>query len=409
VVHGNEGHDVMWGDFGIIVVPTALQVPATPAASRELEDDVKVVLRDLNDYLTRRRHRSSYDELHARYAHPHYGERGGVNQEVTIGAGNDRLYGDSGDDVVLGDSGSLFVMSLAGELGPPPAAWSGLAFDLRYLWREDFELAGHYRRDGGDSRISNDQIWGGEGNDFLYGQHRDDAVQGNAGSDLVFGGDTGLDVLAGGPEVNPGDVDDVRARGDDSPKLQQLTVFQTRVAAALSAGLAARSVIPEDTDTDGTVTALDVLLLINYLNAGPLYAGVAVSGVEFPAAYDVNRDGRVTALDVLLVINYLNVATMAGGEGAGESESYPEVFATAPSASLPVASSPAAPVPAAAASRESPTWPAFDSRDDAWTTEAADVVQKSSFAGFEPALSDFDDVLDDIAEQISRNWQSSKP
>ena len=59
------------------------------------------------------------------------------------------------------------------------------------------------------SRISNDQIWGGEGNDFLYGQHRDDTVQGNAGSDLVFGGDTGLDVLAGGPQVNPGDVDDV--------------------------------------------------------------------------------------------------------------------------------------------------------------------------------------------------------
>ena len=136
-------------ESGIIAVPTALQAPATAAASRDLEDDVKVVLRDLNDYLTRRRHRSSDVELHARYDHPHYGERGGVNQEVTIGAGNDQLYGDSGDDVVLGDSVSVFVMSIAGTFGPPPALWSGLAFDLKYLWREDFELAGHYRRDGG--------------------------------------------------------------------------------------------------------------------------------------------------------------------------------------------------------------------------------------------------------------------
>jgi Ca2+-binding RTX toxin-like protein len=407
VVHGNEGHDVMWGDFGILAVPTALQVPATPDESRELEDDVKVVLRDLSDYLTRRRHRSSYDELHARYDHPHYGERGGANQEVTIGAGNDRLYGDSGDDMVLGDSASLFVMSLADELGPLPASWSGLAFDLRYLWREDFELAGHYRRDGGDSRISNDQLWGGEGNDFLYGQHRDDTVQGNAGSDLVFGGDTGLDLLAGGPEVNPGDVDDVRARGDDSPKLQQLTVFQTRVAAALSALLAAGSGIPEDTDTDGTVTALDVLLLINYLNAGPLYAGVPVPGVDFPAAYDVNRDGRVTALDVLLVINYLNAATVAGGEG--ESASYPEVFAATPSASPPAAPSPAAMVPAAAASRASPLWPAFASRDAVRAVRVTTVAHALDADPLAAALADLDDVLDDIAEQISRDRRQVKP
>ena len=154
-------------------------------------------------------------------------------------------------------------------------------------------------------------------------------------------------------------------RGDDSPKLQQLTVFQTRVAAALSAIFTPRSVIPEDTDGDGTVTAVDVLLLINYLNAGPLYTGASAPGGGFPALYDVNRDGRVTPLDVLLVINYLNAAAVAGGEG--ESASYPEAFVTTPSASLSSAILLSEPIPAAAERRESPLWPAFDSRDDAGT------------------------------------------
>ena len=119
-------------ESGIIAVPTALQAPATVAASRELEDDVKVVLRDLNDYLTRRRHRSSDGELHARYDHPHYGERGGVNQEVTIGAGNDQLYGDTGRRRDPGRQ-RLAVRDVAGGQAWPAAGLverAGLRFEV---------------------------------------------------------------------------------------------------------------------------------------------------------------------------------------------------------------------------------------------------------------------------------------
>jgi hypothetical protein len=58
---------------------------------------------------------------------------------------------------------------------------------------------------------------------------------GNAGSDLVYGGDGGNDLVSGGPEFNPGDVNDVRVRGDDWPKLGPRKVLQTYVAQAITA------------------------------------------------------------------------------------------------------------------------------------------------------------------------------
>jgi hypothetical protein len=208
---------------------------------------------------------------------------------------------------------SLFVTVLGGVLGPPPSTWNDPEFELPDLARQDFELAGHYRRDGGPSQINSDRIWGGAGDDLLYGQGGDDSMQGNAGSDLVFGGDGAFDSVQGGPEANPGDKDDVRPRGDDWPKRGNLTELQTRVAANVSAVLQIELqhavdftmpvLVTQDVNADGRVTPLDVLLLINFLNAdteaSSLFGWV-------PPAFDVNRDGRVTPLDVLLVINFLN-------------------------------------------------------------------------------------------------------
>ena len=89
---------------------------------------------------------------------------------------------------------------------------------------------------------------------------------------------------------------------------------------------------------------------------------------------------------------------MAGGEG--ESAPYPEAYVTASSASLP-----SEPIPAAAERRESPLWPAFDSRDDAGTVRGTAVAQAFDADPLEAALADMDGVLDDIAEQISRDWR----
>jgi hypothetical protein len=63
--------------------------------------------------------------------------------------------------------------------------------------------------------------------------------------------------------------------------------------------------LPQDVNNDGCVSPIDVLLLINRMNA----FGVGVLPVPRPAGagfFDVSGDGALTPLDVLMVINYLN-------------------------------------------------------------------------------------------------------
>ena len=67
-----------------------------------------------------------------------------------------------------------------------------------------------------------------------------------------------------------------------------------------------------DVNTDGLVTAIDALLIINHLNqqgSGP--AGALTH-------LDPNGDGIIAPLDALLVINDLN-QRLTGGDGEGES------------------------------------------------------------------------------------------
>ena len=71
---------------------------------------------------------------------------------------------------------------------------------------------------------------------------------------------------------------------------------------------------PLDVNGDGVVTPLDVLALVNYLNAQPGRA-LPRRAAPPPAYYDVNQDGRCTPLDVLLVINQLNGQSAGRGEG----------------------------------------------------------------------------------------------
>jgi hypothetical protein len=144
-------------------------------------------------------------------------------------------------------------------------------------------------------------------------------------------------------------------------------------------------------------------LLINYLNAHVSSAGMPVG--DFPPAYDVNRDCRVTPLDVLLVINYLNIASLAGGEG--ESASDFSLYATVSSVSAPAVSS-----RVEAVSRK--TSPRFVFSSPAGTLDAQRVAVpnalKSHLRTDRPAVledlldEEFQDVLDDIAAQVSLDW-----
>ncbi len=75
-----------------------------------------------------------------------------------------------------------------------------------------------------------------------------------------------------------------------------------------------------DVNADGAVSPIDVLLIINYLNAGnsSFLPGTGI----IPEPYlDPTGDELVTPQDVLAVINFLN-ANSQGGQGEGESTEY---------------------------------------------------------------------------------------
>ncbi len=179
---------------------------------------------------------------------------------------------------------------------------------------------------------------------------------------------------------------------------------------------------PYDVSGDGVVTALDVLLVINWLNAhgfGPLPPSPTV----VPAYLDVDGNGRVTPLDALLVINRLNLASQEAGEGEADTASlwtgqaalsreqkefasttvpvYPADMTAA--IARPVVSPHGTPRPVSLAEfdrgniRPVPRDRVRDSlHDRAWrdvATAEADIVP-----------SDLDDILSDLAEDVLRHW-----
>jgi len=69
---------------------------------------------------------------------------------------------------------------------------------------------------------------------------------------------------------------------------------------------------PRDVSFDKSITALDALLILNYLNSrhrGDEPAGESGS----PIYYDVSADNVITPLDTLLVLNYLNSKSIQSG------------------------------------------------------------------------------------------------
>ncbi len=75
---------------------------------------------------------------------------------------------------------------------------------------------------------------------------------------------------------------------------------------------------PCDVNGDGAVWAVDVLTLINYINAHAADPSLPPPPETPPPYYDVNADGACTAADPLMVINALNNRGVGGGAGEGE-------------------------------------------------------------------------------------------
>ena len=76
-----------------------------------------------------------------------------------------------------------------------------------------------------------------------------------------------------------------------------------------------------DVDNDGFVSAIDALVLINFINT--FGGGILPQNLARPPYLDVDGDSAVSSLDVLAVINHLNGASpgLEGGEGEGSAVS----------------------------------------------------------------------------------------
>ncbi|MCB9875897.1 MAG: tandem-95 repeat protein, partial [Planctomycetaceae bacterium] len=93
-----------------------------------------------------------------------------------------------------------------------------------------------------------------------------------------------------------------------------LTTVQITVNSGNSPTTWHNSQNPFDVNNDGNVSAVDVLQIINDLNANGSRVLPVLSGA--PPFLDVNNDGSVTPIDALQVINRINSGSSGEGEGS---------------------------------------------------------------------------------------------
>lgn len=154
-------------------------------------------------------------------------QAGGGNDLIDAGVDADSVTAAGGNDTVIAGEGSDTV---TGDLGN----------DLIYGGTEDITTDPTHLVDGVDPDAENnrDSLFGGMGDDTLYGQDDDDTLEGGQGNDLIYGGidedqlsgsagnDTlvggqGADTMVGGGDrdlflgADAGDVVDGSETGDD--------------------------------------------------------------------------------------------------------------------------------------------------------------------------------------------------
>ncbi len=129
-------------------------------------------------------------------------------------------------------------------------------------------------------------------------------------------------VLSGTPTANDAGATQLRYTATDSAGAAASTQFTVTVTAITHPWHNTDD--PLDTNDNGSISPVDALIVINYLNSG---APREITGGSSPTFgfLDTSKDNVVSPLDALLVINVLNRRGSGegegGGKGAGESAS----------------------------------------------------------------------------------------
>ncbi len=176
---------------------------------------------------------------------------------------------------------------------------------------------------------------------------------------------------------------------------------------------------PFDVDGQSVVSALDVLIMINYINFNLGQTTLPSAPVEPHPFYDVNGDDACSTLDVLMVINYIN-SRSPGAAGEGEAAAVTLVYSSA-------YQSAAAQRPAAnTVLPQTADWRDVESEQEAAALAAWSMVMdaEADFAGdrglargnhdgktsARPDINVLEDVLEidrvltDIAGDVARGW-----
>ena len=113
--------------------------------------------------------------------------RGGGNDTITGSRASDTIYGQEGDDLLVGDAPS------ESEEGSTVGSIEGTTVTSITEMSPD-ELDAFIESVEGTDADGGDRLFGGTGNDVLFGMGGDDFIEGGAGEDAIFGG-AGNDII----------------------------------------------------------------------------------------------------------------------------------------------------------------------------------------------------------------------
>ena len=201
-IFANKGDDVVFGDTAQFSVD---------GATVSLAEYVKAQLgfnpstADVIDYV-----REHPEEISDALTPNADADKPDMPDALIGGEGNDVMYGQGGNDLLIGDGSNTSgaddtLHRLAQELGTltggshgvTPASLSDAILNLGHDSAKLHELADWSEKHLENSSDGDDWLFGGEGNDVLFGLGGNDHLYGGSGDDILFGG-SGDDYLDGG-------------------------------------------------------------------------------------------------------------------------------------------------------------------------------------------------------------------
>ena len=151
---------------------------------------------------------------------------GGPGDDILYGGyGNDNISGNNGDDTIYGSNGDD---EISGNLGSD-TLYGGPGND-NISSNQNFAMNPHAATDTWDHDTSGARMFGGPGDDMLWGSNRWDRMQGGPGDDILAGFE-GRDYLRGGPGndqiIGGTNIDDVNGNtGADRIFIQGVDIAQ---------------------------------------------------------------------------------------------------------------------------------------------------------------------------------------